>query len=116
MRLSHHIQALRTCLFASILGLCTLPVFAARNFTPQAGTWIITSENNGQPGRGLAIDVQGNTLFLQVYGYEKNGDSTFYIAAGKMDGNRFSGPLTSYSGGQSFGSAARDAFHPAQPA
>ena len=116
MRLSQHIKVLRSCLLASILGICALPTaFAARDFTPQAGTWIISSENNGQPGRGLAIDVQGNTLFLQVYGYEKSGDSTFYIAAGKMDGNRFTGPLTTYSDGRSFGSAPRDAVLAGSP-
>ena len=49
------------------------PAWAARDFTPQAGTWVIDAELDGKPGRGLAIDVQGNTVVLQVYGYEANG-------------------------------------------
>ena len=85
------------------------PSFAARDFTPQSGTWIVSQELDGKPGRGLAIDVQGNTFFMQVFGYEKNGDATFYTATGQMDGNQVTAPLMRYKGGRSFGSAARDA-------
>ena len=85
------------------------PSFAARDFTPQSGTWVISQELDGKPGRGLAIDVQGNTFFMQVFGYEKNGDATFYTATGQMDGNQVTAPLMRYKGGRSFGSAARDA-------
>ena len=46
----------------------TTCAWAARDFTPQAGTWVVSSEVDGKPGRGLAIDVQGNTFFMQVYG------------------------------------------------
>jgi hypothetical protein len=88
--------------------LCT-PGWAARDFTPQAGTWVVTDELDGKPGRGLAIDVQGNTFFMQVFGYEKNGDATFYTATGQMDGNSVTAPLMRYKGGRSFGSEARDA-------
>lgn len=95
----------------AVLGL-VVPVassWAARDFTPQAGTWVISEELDGKPGRGLAIDVQGNTFFMQVFGYEKNGDATFYTATGQMDGNRVTAPLMQYQGGRSFGSEARDA-------
>ncbi len=85
------------------------PCHAARDFTPQAGTWIVSSELDGKPGRGLAIDVQGNTFFMQVFGYEKNGDATFYTATGQMDGNGVTAPLMRYQGGRSFGGEARDA-------
>ena len=85
------------------------PAYAARDFTPQAGTWIVSQELNGKPGRGLAIDVQGNTFFMQVFAYEKNGDATFYAVTGQMDGNSVTAPLMRYQGGRSFGSAARDA-------
>ena len=85
------------------------PSHAARDFTPQAGTWIVSSELDGKPGRGLAIDVQGNTFFMQVFGYEKNGEATFYTATGQMDGNGVTAPLMRYQGGRSFGSGARDA-------
>ena len=85
------------------------PAWAARDFTPQAGTWVIDAELDGKPGRGLAIDVQGNTFFMQVFGYEKNGDATFYTATGQLDGNTVTAPLVRYTGGRSFGSEARDA-------
>ena len=95
---------------AAALGLATsLTAHAARDFTPQAGTWIVSSELDGKPGRGLAIDVQGNTFFMQVFGYEKNGDATFYTATGQMDGNGVTAPLMRYQGGRSFGGGARDA-------
>jgi hypothetical protein len=71
---------------------------------------VVSSELGGNPGRGLAIDVQGNTFFMQVFGYEKNGDATFYAATGQMKGNHVTAPLIGYKGGRSFGSAARDAM------
>ncbi|MDR0260611.1 MAG: hypothetical protein LBI76_12485, partial [Comamonas sp.] len=89
--------------------------WAARDFTPQAGTWIVSSEIDGKPGRGLAIDVQGNTFFMQVFGYEKNGDATFYTATGQLDGNSITAPLVRYTGGRSFGSEARDGVEDSSP-
>ena len=93
----------------------TQAVHAARSFTPQAGTWIVTSELNGKPGRGLAIDVQGNTLFMQVFSYEKNGSATFYTATGQMQGDSATAPLMRYVGGRSFGSDARVAHQDSSP-
>ena len=94
---------------ASAALLVSAGAHAARDFTPQAGTWVISEELDGKPGRGLAIDVQGNTFFMQVFGYEKNGDATFYTATGTMDGDSVTAPLMRYAGGRSFGGAARDA-------
>ncbi len=105
MKTNQMLQA--ACIATSLL--VALPSYAARDFTPQAGTWIVSSELDGKPGRGLAIDVQGNTFFMQVFGYEKNGDATFYTATGQMDGNGVTAPLMRYQGGRSFGSGARDA-------
>ncbi|MCD2163664.1 hypothetical protein [Comamonas koreensis] len=104
----------------SSLAIASLLVFsanswAARDFTPQAGTWIVSSEIDGKPGRGLAIDVQGNTFFMQVFGYEKNGDATFYTATGQLDGNSITAPLVRYTGGRSFGSEARDGVEDSSP-
>ena len=93
---------------AAVLVAALQPAWASRNFTPQAGTWIVSSELNGEPGRGLAIDVQGNTFFMQVFGYEKNGDATFYTATGQMDGTSVTAPLLRWRGGRSFGNDARD--------
>ncbi|QNP49745.1 hypothetical protein [Diaphorobacter aerolatus] len=80
------------------------PAFAAREFTPQAGTWVISEEVDGQPGRGVAIDVQGNTFFMQVFNYAKDGSAIFHTAMGQMTGNSVSAPLMKYRGGRHFGS------------
>ena len=102
-------QALGLTLMAPLLALTCVSSWAARDFTPQAGTWVISDEVDGRPGRGFAIDVQGNTFFMQVFGYEKNGDATFYAASGQMEGNTVIAPLMRYQGGRSFGSEPRDA-------
>ena len=73
-------------------------------FTPQSGTWVINGELNGAPGRGLAIDVQENTLLLQMYAYERSGEPTFYMASGSLENNRVTTTLGRYSGGRYLGS------------
>lgn len=73
-------------------------------FAPQAGTWIVASEIDGKPGRGMAIDVQNNTLVMQVYAYESSGQPSFYLAVGTMNNNQTTAPLTRYTGGRFFGS------------
>ncbi|WP_395026507.1 hypothetical protein [Comamonas odontotermitis] len=75
-----------------------------RSFTPQAGTWVVSAEVNGKPGRGLAIDVQEDTFFMQVYNYKANGEATFHTALGELKGNTVTAPLTHYEGGHYFGS------------
>lgn len=45
---------------------------------------------------------------MQVYGYEQNGDATFYTAVGQMQGDTVTAPLVRYTGGRSFGSEPRD--------
>ena len=95
--------------------LATIPSHAARSFTPQAGTWVVSSELNGKPGRGLAIDVQGNAFFMQVFAYDGNGVPTFYTAMGAMQGNSVTAPLVRYAGGQSFGGDARSAGYDSSP-
>lgn len=102
-------------ILASVLALSCSAVWAARSFTPQAGTWVVSEELDGKPGRGLAIDVQGNTFFMQVFGYEKNGDATFYTATAQMDGTTATAPLMRYKAGRSFGSSAQDAVEDGSP-
>lgn len=103
------IPKLASILAVSALGLSLSPSWAARSFTPQAGTWVISDEVDGKPGRGLAIDVQGNTIFMQVFAYEKNGDATFYTATGQMEGNSVTAPLMRYKNGRSLGGPMQDA-------
>ena len=79
----------------------------AQAFTPQTGTWVVTSELNGKPGRGLAIDVQDKTLALQMYAYEANGSATFYQTSGPLVDNQYTGTLNKYRGGRYLGSGDR---------
>lgn len=88
---------------------------AAHAFAPQAGTWVVAAELDGKPGRGLAIDVQNETLVMQVYAYESNGQPSFFLAAGPYSNNQFSGPLTRYEGGRFFGSGARSGVAAGSP-
>ncbi len=58
------------CLLPALALAClSMPAMAAREFTPQAGLWMIAAERNGEPGRGFSLDVQGNTVFMQVFNY-----------------------------------------------
>lgn len=81
-----------------------LSTSAAYAFMPQTGTWIMTSEQNGKPGRGLAIDVQDNTLVMQMYAYDASGNATFYMTSGAMTGESYTGALNQYRGGRYLGS------------
>ena len=91
---------LKKCLMAMALAGVT----ASHAFAPHTGTWIVTSEANGKPGRGLAIDVQGNTLVMQMYAYDANGNATFYMTSGTIANNQFSSALNKYRGGRYVGS------------
>ncbi len=73
-------------------------------FAPQSGTWVVTSEVNGKPGRGLAIDVQDKTLVMQMYAYDPSGNATFYLTSGTINNNQYSGTLNKYRGGRYLGS------------
>ena len=84
---------------ATLLG-CGL----AHAFMPSNGTWVVTSELNGKPGRGLAIDAQNGNLVMQMYAYERTGEPSFYLTTGALTNNRFSAPLIRYKGGRYLGS------------
>lgn len=84
-------------------------------FAPQSGTWIVTSEVNGKPGRGFGIDVQNTTMVMQMYAYENSGQPTFYLAVGEVVDNKVSAPLTQYSGGRYLGSGARSGIAAGSP-
>lgn len=79
----------------------------AQAFAPQAGTWVVSSELDGKPGRGLAIDVQNSTLVMQMYAYESNGNATFFMTSGTMANDQYTGALMSYKGGRYLGSGPR---------
>ena len=95
---------------AVALACSTATSWAAREFTPQAGLWMIPSEIDGKPGRGFSLDVQGNTAFLQIFNYEKSGAATFHTAVGKLDEQAsMTVPLQRFKGGRYFGGPAQDA-------
>lgn len=79
------------------------------NFTVSPGNWVVTSEVNGLPGRGMGIEVRDNTLVMAVYNYTASGEATFHLTAGPMTANYFTGQLQAYKGGRYLGSSARDA-------
>lgn len=89
-----------------LLCACAVNGFATPLFI-QSGTWIVDSELNGLPGRGMAIDVQNQHLVMQVYNYNRAGQPTFHLASGPLDGLQFKGPLVQYRGGRFFGSGER---------
>lgn len=76
----------------------------AQALAPQTGTWVVSSELDGKPGRGLAIDVQNDTFVMQMYAYESSGQATFYLATGKLANDQVSASLMRYTGGRYLGS------------
>lgn len=98
----------RSAVLASTIALVTNPpAQAANDFTPLPGTWIVSAEQDGQPGRGMAIDVQTGTLVMQVYNYQADGNATFHLGVGAFANGQASAPLKSYQGGRYFGSGPR---------
>ncbi len=96
----------------SALMLAASGADAQKSYAPQNGTWVVTSELDGKPGRGLALDVQFGSMVLQLYGYNADGSPTFHMASGNFQmtvGTPFVAPLKRYAGGRYFGSDARDA-------
>jgi hypothetical protein len=79
----------------------------AQAFSPQAGVWIVQSELDGKPGRGMGIDVQNDIFVMQMYAYESSGQPTFYLAVGPMVNNEVTTSLNRYVGGRYFGGPAR---------
>lgn len=101
-------RVILNALAAAALACAGQATWAANTIAPQNGNWIITSELNGKPGRGMGIDVQGGTFLMQVYDYTQTGASTFHLAMGTMDNNKVEAPLKVYKGGRYFGSGPID--------
>jgi hypothetical protein len=85
----------------------------AQDFTPQTGAWVINEEANGEPGRGIQIEVQNDILVLYFYGYEPGGDSAFWLATGAFQpgSNEITADLGEYQGGMGFGDPMQNAIH-----
>jgi hypothetical protein len=63
---------------------------------PVAGAWF----NPNEIGSGFGLDYHNGTLVVEVYSYLPGGASQWYLAAGPMNGNVFTGTLDKYTGGQ----------------
>src|SRR5262249_54041645 len=63
---------------------------------PVAGVWWDPQES----GSGLGIDYQNGTLIVEVYSYLSNGPAQWYLSAGPVVSNVFTGTLDKYTGGQ----------------
>ncbi|MBI3343491.1 MAG: S8 family peptidase [Gammaproteobacteria bacterium] len=49
-------------------------------FQPETGWWW----NEAESGRGFAIEIQGNTLFMAGYMYDDSGNPVWYVTEGAM--------------------------------
>lgn len=108
----HHARTTATTLTLLVL-LGLVPALRAQEFSPHAGTWAILEEVNGKPGRGFQIDVQNDILVLYFYGYETNGASTYWLAAGRIPAgsNQLTADLGAYEGGMAFGDPFKNATY-----
>lgn len=76
---------------------------------PEEGLWAVSSEVDGNPGRGFQLEVRNNVAVATVYGYDEAGNPVFYLATGTLKNGGFSGSLDTFSGGTTFGGATRSA-------
>jgi hypothetical protein len=82
---------------------------AGAGVRPLNGLWAIDQEIDGKPGRGLHIDVQGQTLVAAFYGYRTDGAAQWHLAAGPFANAGFAGSLDQFSGGTALGASWRPA-------
>jgi len=74
--------------------------------TPQAGWWW----NPAEGGRGFAIEIQNNTLFMTGYMYDGQGNAVWYLAGGAMTSpTLYQGTWAQYGNGQSLTGSYRQA-------
>lgn len=80
-----------------IAALAFLPSFATA-FTPESGWWY----NPAESGRGFAIEVQNNTVFMSGFLYEAGGAPLWFVtsASYSQTNNRFDGDMLNLRGGQ----------------
>ena len=94
------------CALVVVMASWMTPAYA---FVPQNGLWVITSEQNGQPGRGFDIDIQSNVLVIAYFGYGSSGAALFYLGSGVLSNNQVQTALQTYTGGTYLGGPTRNA-------
>lgn len=75
---------------------------------PPNGTWIVSSELNGNPGRGIGLDIQGDHVILQIFDYLENGQSSFHMGSSQYNGSAEI-PIDMYSHGTAVGGEVKPA-------
>jgi hypothetical protein len=71
-------------------------VGAPAAIVPVRGVWY----NPAESGSGFGLDYQNGTLVVEVYSYLQSGASQWYLAAGPVVNNVFTGTLDKYMNGQ----------------
>jgi hypothetical protein len=66
------------------------------NIVPVAGVYY----NPNEGGSGYGLDYQNGTLIVEVYSYLQSGAAQWYLAAGPVVNNVFTGTLDRYTNGQ----------------
>jgi len=69
---------------------------AATPIIPIAGVYF----DPNQSGSGFGFDYQNGTLIVEIYSYLPGGASQWYLSAGPIVNNVFTGTLDKYTGGQ----------------
>ncbi|MBI3345430.1 MAG: hypothetical protein HY028_11360 [Gammaproteobacteria bacterium] len=79
------------------------------SFQPESGWWW----NEAESGRGFAIEVQGNNLFMAGYMYDSSGNPIWYVSPGGMTSpTLYQGSWLQFANGQTLTGAYKA---PSQP-
>lgn len=74
--------------------------------TPQSGWWW----NEGEGGRGYALEFRNGALFMAGFMYEVDGRPMWFVSSGEMSGdNSYSGSMDRYEAGQTLDGAFKKA-------
>jgi hypothetical protein len=96
---------MRLALLRCIFGLLAAVAFTAEA-APASGYWW----NPAEAGRGFVIEIQGNQMFMAGFLYAASGEATWVASSGPMTSStQYSGPLTTYRGGQTLAGAYKPA-------
>jgi hypothetical protein len=82
--------------FAGQTGSVTAAAPPAANIVPVGGVWYDPS----QSGSGFGFDYKDGTLIVEVYSYLQGGAAQWYLSAGPIVNNVYTGTLDKYTGGQ----------------
>ena len=97
---------MRRSIHAFFMALLAFAAAQAHAIWPDSGWYW----NPNEPGRGVAIEVQDDKIFLAIYTYDTGGAPIYYYAAGPMNNDHtYVGNLFRTSNGQCLGCSWREA-------